>query len=132
MKNSEAKERLANGQDRSLVMRAYIEDKIKAVNYEAKGKRIAFVDIRKDIEKPFIKMKAELDWLYYVIDEITKEQHTGLSNAIDEEMQIAIYNENEIHGNKYPKFKEMMEREKDGIKHIDKLKSIHEARHGDC
>lgn len=124
MKNIEAKERLADGQRIDIVKQAYIEDKIKAVNYGTKDgkKHIVFHDVRKDTEKPYIEAKALLDWQYYVVNEITQEEHQKLSNEVDEQMQIAVYDENEKQGNKYPKLKQAM------ASKIDKLKEKHEVK----
>lgn len=125
MTNIDAKERIKT-YDIESVKAEYVKDKVYAVNYSSSDnkKQIAFHDVRKDVEKPFIIAKAELDFGYYVTGTITQGEHQAFSNEIDEQMQIAVYEENEQQGNKYHKLKKIMENKIDILKEKSKTHKI--------
>lgn len=125
MRNIDARARIIT-ENIDKVRVEYIKDKVKSVNYTTPDgkKKIAFHDVRKNSEKPYIEAQAENDWNYYVVGNITQAEHQKIMNEIDEQMQIAVYDENEKQGNKYPKLKIDMESIRDGETQspIEKLK----------
>jgi hypothetical protein len=122
MKHIEARQRIENGEDREKIHDQFIQDKINRINYD----RIAHADIRKKVEAKYTRLKAELDWCYYIFWQYgescpfqkhdvlaTKEDsfalYTELCNNVDSMMSIAVYDQNEKDGNPYPKLKTRME-----------------------
>lgn len=135
MTYKDARKLIEEGKDKQAIHDQFIEESVAKVNY----KGIAFENVRKKVEQKYIRLKAELDWCYYVFwkygescpfqgvdvqgtQKASFELFTSLCDQVDAMMAIENYEENEK-TKEYPKLKEMMGTSDDSVSQIDQARA---------